>query len=142
MSVEQDKAVVYRYFEEIWNKGNLGVIEEVVAPAVMGHVAGKLVQGRDMLKQRVALGRSVYQDLSFTIEDEIAEGDKVVVRWTHQGRHSGEFMGAAPTGKMVTVTGINIFRLAGGKIEEVWVNSDDLGELQQLGLVPMPQEAR
>jgi predicted ester cyclase len=141
MSVEQNKAVVYRYFEEIWNKGNLAVVDQLIAPNVIGHVAGQQVQGREVLKQRVAMGHSSYTDLSFTIEDEIAEGDKIAVRWSHRGRHTGELMGAAPTGKIVTVTGINIFRLAGGKIEEIWVNSDDLGELQQLGLVPMPQEA-
>jgi steroid delta-isomerase-like uncharacterized protein len=139
MSAEQNKAIVYRYFEEIWNKGNLAAIEELVAANAVGHVAGQLVQGRETLKQRVTLGRSIYSDLSFTIEDEIVNGAKVAVRWTHRGRHTGEFMGAAPTGKLVTVTGINIFRLAAGKIEEIWVNSDDLGEMRQLGLVAMPQ---
>jgi steroid delta-isomerase-like uncharacterized protein len=138
MSTEQNKTVVRRYFEELWNQNNLAVIDQILAPEVEGHVAGKTFRGADALRERTKNLRAIYSDVSFTIEDQIAEGDKVLVRWTFRGKHSGEYMGAQPTGKEVVATGMNLFRLADGKIEELWVESDDLGELQQLGVVTLP----
>jgi predicted ester cyclase len=91
-------------------------------------------------KQRSKGLRSIYSDVTFTMEDQIADGDKVVIRWTFRGKHVGEYMGAKPTGKEVTATGMNLFRLADGKIAEVWVASDDLGELQQLGVITLPNQ--
>lgn len=84
--------------------------------------------------------RSAYPDTHFTVEDQIAEGDKVVTRWTGRGTHQGELMGVAPTGNEVTVRGIEIDRIVGGRIEETWVNYDTSGMMQQLGVVP-PAEA-
>lgn len=136
MSTEQNKTIACRYFEDVWNKGNAAVIDEIIALNVLGHVAGKDFRSLDVLRQRVAALRTIYSDPHFTVEDQIAEGDRVGVRWTLRGTHSGEYMGHPPTGKHMTVTGINIFRIAGGKIAELWVESDDLGELQQLGVVP------
>ena len=82
--------------------------------------------------------RSAFPDMQLTIEDQIAEGDKVVTRWTARGTHQGELMGIPPTGKQATVTGITVGRVANGKFVESWSNFDALGMMQQLGVVPVP----
>jgi predicted ester cyclase len=82
--------------------------------------------------------RTAFPDLQIPIEDVIAEGDRVVTRWTTRGTHQGELMGAAPTGNQLTVTGILIDRVSGGKIEEEWVDYDTLHLMQQIGAVPQP----
>jgi steroid delta-isomerase-like uncharacterized protein len=92
-------------------------------------------------KQLVTMYLAAFPDLHLTIEDQIAEGDKVVIRWTAHGTHKGNFMGIPPTGKEAVVTGITIDRFANGKTVEAWNNSDDLGLLQQLGVVPAPGQA-
>ena len=139
MSTEQNKTVTRRYFEELWNQNDLAVIDEILASEVEGHVAGQTIRGADTFRQRAQTLRTIYSDPHFTVEDQIAEGDKVLVRWTLRGKHTGEYMGAKPTGKEVVSTGMNLFRLADGKIEELWVESDDLGELQQLSVVTLPK---
>ncbi len=140
MLTEQNKTIARRYFEDIWNKGNLAAVDELVAANVVGHVPGTTLHGLETLKQRVSALYAIYAEPHFTVEDQMAEGDKVLTRWTFRGKHTGETMGAAPTGKQVTVTGMNLFRLVGGKIEEAWLNADDLGELQQLGVMPVPAQ--
>jgi steroid delta-isomerase-like uncharacterized protein len=140
MSTTENKTITRRYFEEIWNQKNMAAIEALLAPHAVGHVSNQTFGGREVLPQRVNATYSVYTRPHFTVEDQIAEGDKVLVRWTFQGQHTGEYMGAAATGRQVTVTGLSLFRLAQSKIEELWLNSDDLGELQQLGLAPLLSE--
>jgi predicted ester cyclase len=88
------------------------------------------------MKQGLTRAQAAFSDISITVEDQIAEGDKVVSRWTIRGTHKGEYMGIAPTGKQVTITGISIYRIEKGKIVEDWANSDMLGMLQQLGAIP------
>lgn len=139
MSTQTNRAITRRYFEDLWNRRNLAAADEIVSADVVGYVAGMTIQGRDTLKQRVGVLYRMYSDPQFTVEDQIAEDDRALVRWTLRGVHSGEFMGAPPTGKTVTVSGMNLFRLAEGRIVEIWVNADDLGELQQLGVIPAPQ---
>jgi predicted ester cyclase len=139
MSTEKNKSITRRYFEELWNQNNLAVIDEIMAPEGVGHVAGKTFSGADTFRHRAKNLRAIYSDVSFTIEDQIAESDKVLVRWTFRGKHTGEYMGVQPTGKEVVATGMNLFRLANGRIEEIWVESDDLGEMQQLGIVTLPK---
>jgi len=90
------------------------------------------------IKQFISIYRTAYPDTHFTVEDQVAEGDKVATRWTATGTHRGELMGIAPTGKRVTVTGIAITRVTNGKIVETWNNFDALGQLQQLGVIPVP----
>jgi steroid delta-isomerase-like uncharacterized protein len=136
MSTSENKTIARRYFEDFWNTGNTAVIAELVAADAVGHVPGVTVQGRDALQQRLSALYTMYSEPHFTVEDQIAEGDKVAVRWTFRGRHSGTFMGVAPSGQEVMVTGMNLFRLASGRIAEIWLNGDDLGELQQLGVLP------
>jgi steroid delta-isomerase-like uncharacterized protein len=139
MSVEENKAIARRTFEEIWNQGNLAAIDELYDANQVSHGLGMDVPpGAAGLKQFISLYRTAYPDTHFTIEDQIAEGDKVVTRWSATGTHRGDLMGIAPTGKRVTVTGMTINRIAGGKIVETWNNFDALGQLQQLGVVPMP----
>lgn len=139
MSTDQNKAITRRYFEELWNQNSLAVIDEIIAPGVVGHASGQTFRGADALRQRSRNLRSIYSDVRFDMEDQIAEGDKVLVRWTFRGKHTGEHLGAPPSGKEVTATGMNLFRLANRKIQEVWVESDDLGELQQLGVFTLPK---
>ncbi|MBI4790833.1 MAG: ester cyclase [Chloroflexi bacterium] len=139
MSTEQNKAIARRYIEELWNQNNLAVIDEIIAPDLVGHAGAQTFRGADTLRQRAKNLRAIYSDVRFTLEDQIAEADKALLRWTFRARHTGEYMGAKPTGKEVVATGMNLFRLANGKIAEIWVESDDLGELQQLGIVTLPK---
>jgi steroid delta-isomerase-like uncharacterized protein len=136
MSNQENKAVTRRYFEELWNQANLAAIDELVAADAVGHLPGTTIHSTEALKQRVCMLYDIYTEPNFTVEDQIAEGDKVLTRWTFRGTHSGDFMGASATGRQITATGMNLFRLANGKIAEVWLNADDLGELQQLGVIP------
>jgi steroid delta-isomerase-like uncharacterized protein len=137
MSAEEKKAIVRRLFEELWNQGKLDVADEIFATDYIFHepVAGE-VRGPEGFKQFVSMYRIAFPDLQFRIEDQIAEGDKIVTRWTATGTHKGELMGISPTSVQVTVTGIGIARTDGGKIVEFWDNHDALGMLQQLGVVP------
>jgi steroid delta-isomerase-like uncharacterized protein len=140
MSIEENKAIVSRATEEIFNKNNLAVVDELYATNFVSH--GSDIPGvtpdREGYKQFVTMSRTALPDFHTTIEDMIAEGDKVVQRFTARGTHKGEFMGIPPTGKQVTITGIAIDRIAGGKIVENWVNIDMLGMMVQLGVVPPP----
>ena len=135
--VEENKALVRREIEEVWNQGKLDLIDEIFAADFVCHIAGSPdIQGPEGEKQFASMFRTAFPDIKFTIEDQIAEGDKVVNRWTYTATHKGELMGISPTGVQVTVTGITIGRYAGGKVLEIWVNSDALGLMQQLGVVP------
>jgi steroid delta-isomerase-like uncharacterized protein len=140
LSAEENKAVTRRFLEEIFTAGNLALVEELFAPDYVLHDPSvpQEVRGPEGMKQYVAMYRAAYPDTRFTIEDQIAEGDEVVTRWVGRGTHQGELMGIAPTGRVVTVTGIEIDRIAGGKIEETWVSYDALGMMQQLGVAPSP----
>jgi predicted ester cyclase len=98
------------------------------------------VRGTEGYKQLISTQRIPAPDLTFTVEDQITEGQKVVTRYSASGTHQGEFMGAAPTGNRVTVTGIVVSRIAGGKIEEEWLEWDVLGLMQQLGAIGEPEQ--
>jgi steroid delta-isomerase-like uncharacterized protein len=142
MSVEENKAVVRREFEEIFNhRGNLDAAEEIYAPNYVGHEpAFGDIQGVESAKQFAASYRQAFPDLQSTIEDQVAEGDKVVTRFTSRGTHQGESEDfGPPTGNRIEVTGITFEQFADGKIVEDWTNFDALGLLQQLGLVPEQQ---
>ncbi len=143
MSSEENKAIARRWSEELWSKGELAVADEIVAPNYVRHDPGDpfIVEGSEGVKRLVGGARSLMPDLHITIEDVIAEGDKVVSRYTATGTVTGEFMGRAFTGKETRATAIQIFRIVDGKIVESWANRDDLGLAQQLGLVPAPGQA-
>jgi steroid delta-isomerase-like uncharacterized protein len=135
---EENKTVVRRFLEEIFTAGNLELVDELFAPDYVLHdpVVPDEVSGPEGMKRYVSMYRAAYPDTHFTIEDQIAEGDEVVTRWIGQGTHEGELMGIPPTGKQVTVTGIEVDRVVDGKMQETWVNYDALGMMQQLGVVP------
>jgi predicted ester cyclase len=136
-TIETNKIVARRYLEEFWNGDDPAMIAEIAVADVIGHpMPGQTLQGCDILVQRHVGLRRIYGNPRFVVEDLIAEGDKVLLRWSFTGKHIGPIMGAAPTGKEISVGGMNLFQLAGGKIVEFWVNADDLGELQQVGVVP------
>ncbi len=138
MSSEENKARFRHYFEEIFNKGNLAVTEEAFAPNLVFHspIRPEPMRGPEALKQWVTRLHAGFPDIHITIEDLFAEGDKVMARWTWRGTHQGEFEGLPPTGKQVTARAIEIYRFAGGKVEEVWLELDPMHLLQQLGIMP------
>jgi steroid delta-isomerase-like uncharacterized protein len=138
--LEENKALIRRFVQEAFNQGNLDVADEVYAPRFFSYDPATSEEERrpEDVKQFVNMYRSAFPDGRTTIEDLIAEGDKVAYRWAYRGTHQGELMGIAPTGKEVTITGITIDRISGGRIEEEWNNFDQLGMLQQLGVVPAP----
>lgn len=135
---EHNKAIVRRLVEELWNKSNLSVADELFAPNYEHHDASTLDFGRgpESEKKRATLYRTAFPDIRLTIEDIIAEGETVMTRWSCRGTHKGDLSGIAPTGKQITISGVTIARLANGKMAEGWVNWDALGLMQQLGVVP------
>ena len=135
MSTEENKAIQLR-FQDIWNQGDFSIIEEIFNKDYLNHSVK--VKGFESIRQFVTVYRSAFPDVKFTIEDQVAEGDKVVMRYTITGTHKGEFQGIAPTGKSIQITGMAIHRIANGKIVEIWANWDALGLLQQLGAVSLP----
>ena len=137
MSTEDNKANVRRGFEAV-NQKNLAVFDELLTPDVVFHNASTTMQGLEAYKQFLSMYMTAFPNLHFTIEDMIAEGDTVVARFTTRGTHQGNLMGIPPTGKQVSGTGMFIDRIVNGKAVEQWGNSDTLGLLQQLGIVPAP----
>jgi steroid delta-isomerase-like uncharacterized protein len=137
MSQQHDNQQVIRQaFDEIYNKGNMALVEDVVSNDFVVHLPGDDLHGPSALKQYVLALRGAFPDLHLTIDDQIADGDKVVTRWTATGTHAGTFQGIDPTGKSATLRGVDIDRFEDGKAVECWTTTDDLGLLQQLGVVP------
>jgi steroid delta-isomerase-like uncharacterized protein len=137
MSSEQHKAIVRRTFEEPW-KGNLAVVDELVASDYFGHdpATPEPLRGPEGVKKFISTYRAAFPDMQITVKQQLAEGDLVATRWSGRGTHEGELMGIEPTGKQVTVSGLTISRLEGGKIVEEFQNWDTFGMMQQLGAVP------
>ena len=137
MSTEENKAIVRRIWEEVLNKQNLALVDELIDTNYVYHgPGGQEVKGPEGLKQVFTMYLTAFPDLHFTIEDMVAEGDKVVCRVTLRGTHKGDLMGIAPTGKQVTGTRTVIHRIVGGKEVEGWDCADTLSMLQQMGVVP------
>jgi steroid delta-isomerase-like uncharacterized protein len=141
---EGNKNAVRRLFEEVWNKGNLPLADELFAPTYIHHDASTPDVGRgpEGEKKRATLYRTAFADLRLTVEDIVAEGETVVARWSCRGAHKGDLSGIAPTGKQINITGVSVARFANGKIVEGWVNWDALGLMQQLGVVPEVGKAK
>lgn len=142
MSEEENRTIAQRFGEDIWGKGDQDALEELFAPDFVDHgaIPGQ-PPGHEGHKHQLAVFRSAFPDLRVTNEDVIAEGDKVVLRWTARGTHEGELMDIAPTGKEVTFTGIDVLRIADGKVVERWAEGNDLEVMQQLGVVPSPGQS-
>jgi steroid delta-isomerase-like uncharacterized protein len=136
---EQNKTILRRFYDELFNTGDLSVADEIVALSYVNHNAlpGE-TPGREGLKAFVILLRTAFPDIHFTVEDQVAEGEKVVTRFAVKGTHQAEFAGVPATGKPVAITAINIHRVSGDQIQEGWLNWDGLGLMQQLGVIPTP----
>jgi predicted ester cyclase len=142
MSTEENKQLVLRWREEAYEKKNLNVIDELHAPDYVGHIVGAPgpIRGREALKQLFAAYFAAF-DIHVSSEFLIAEGDMVVVRDTYRLKHKGEFQGIPPTGKELSVTGTDIYRIVDGKFVEQWFEADMLGLMQQLGVPSTPGQA-
>ncbi|MGH7962458.1 MAG: ester cyclase [Candidatus Binatia bacterium] len=132
MTAADNKAVLRRYGEEVWNKGNLALFDELIAPNLVLRFPG-VPETRDDFRAFVPQFRAAFPDLQLTIADLVAEGDLVAVHWTMRGTQRGVFQGIAPTGKAVTMTMTVFYRLRDGQIEQAWGDWDLLGVQQQLG---------
>jgi steroid delta-isomerase-like uncharacterized protein len=138
--VEEENTALVQRWVEAWNKGDVDAVDGLVSDAYVRHDPNfPEVRGSEQEKQFMAMSLSAFPDLRFTLEDLVAEGDKVVARFTMSATHRGELLGIPPTGKQLTLTVMEIFRIAGGRIEEQWVILDALGMMQQLGVIPEPE---
>jgi steroid delta-isomerase-like uncharacterized protein len=140
---DQNKATARRFYEA-WTSGDLDVYDEILAPDARDHDtqnphAGTL--GPEGAKQTTEMYRAAFSDSHFEIDQQLADGDYVVTRWTATGTNDGELMGMPATGKRVTITGITIDRFEDGKVSESWSNWDTLGMMQQLGVIPVAAHA-
>jgi len=132
---DENKAAVRRFWEDLVGTGNSSLANDLLAPGYVVHYAGNPPMDRDGFLEAL---RTAFPDVAVTVEDLLAEGDDVAVRWTWRGTQQGAFLGISPTGKAVTGSGIGLFRLANGQIREDFVQEDTFGLLQQLGAIPAP----
>jgi steroid delta-isomerase-like uncharacterized protein len=143
---EENKALVRRAYEG-FSEGSVDVLDEVFAPDYVAHFPGvEPITGRDAAKELVGAFIDAFPDIKFTIADQIAEGDRVVARWTAQGTHKGEFRGfppmmhgVAPTGRHVSFSATDIYRIADGLIAEEWNSLEQLDVMQQIGAIAVPE---
>jgi steroid delta-isomerase-like uncharacterized protein len=135
MSVEDNKARVRRFYDEVWARGNLDAADELFADDYERHDfrGGEPSPGPEGQKQIAAAFRTAFPDLTWDVDFVIAEGDLVAGRWTAAGTHLGPWAGVVPTGKSMRFSGINVFRFADGRVVELWNHRDDLGLMEQLG---------
>jgi steroid delta-isomerase-like uncharacterized protein len=139
MSAEENKAIVRRFWD-VWEQGNIDLVDEVLASNYVNHTPATPEQptGPEGVKAVVSMFRSAMPDLRVVVEDMIAEGDKVAVRYTLEGTHEGELFGVPPTGQRLSIKSITVERVSDGKIREHWRVTDSLDMMQQLGVVPEP----
>jgi len=137
-TVDENRAIVARYFNEVMNEGDLGVVDEVFAPNFAFRIPTlpEPVRGPDGFRAFVTGLRDAFPDIHFTVEREVAEGNKVACRWTITATHKGTFLGVPPSGNAIADQGIDIFTIGNGKIVEMFVNENDFGLMQQLGAIP------
>lgn len=135
LTPDQMLAMVGRYFGELMSQGNFDVIDEIIAERFSFHIPTlpEPIRGKDGMRGFVTGLRTGFPDIHFTIERQIAEGDKAAARWFIEGTHNGPFLGMPPTGNKIKDQGVDIFVFQGGKIAEIWVNENDLGLMKQLG---------
>ena len=139
MSIEKNKAIVRRFFEELLSTDNFAVADELLSPDFRFYFAGgPVATALERYREFLVARRPVFPDRRFVVEDMIAEGDKVSARFTMHGTHKGELRGIAPSATELTMTGIDMIRLSEGKMVEDRVEVDQLGMMQQLGAVTSP----
>jgi steroid delta-isomerase-like uncharacterized protein len=141
MSAEENKALVSRFVEEFWNEGNMSAADELMAVDAEIHMPTGEVVNPDGFKGFAAMFRGAFPDWHSTLEELIAEGDRVAERWTGRGTHQGELQGIPPTGRRVEAPGSVFYRIVGGKIVEFRGQLDMMGLMQQLGAIPSAQHA-
>jgi steroid delta-isomerase-like uncharacterized protein len=135
---ERNKELVRDLIDEVWNRGEFSVVERRVAADYVGH-SSTTSHGPAAYRQYFETQRVAFPDIHYTIEDEIAEGDKVLARWTARATHTGDFQGLPPTGLSGAVSGMSVFRIERDLIAECWTNLDELGMMRQLGMIPGPR---
>jgi len=141
---EENKRLVKNFFEEVWNNKNLDLLDEVYSPDFVLHAlwqntsAGGAIEAHGIEPAKKVIGGWLagFPDMTVTVDDQVAEGDRVGSRHTSTGTHTETFMGMAPTGKKATITGMTITRIENGKMVEAWTAWDALGMFEQLGLAP------
>jgi steroid delta-isomerase-like uncharacterized protein len=139
---EENKAIVRRFVDEVQSEGNIDTIDELCSPEFVNHSAPPgAPSNREGVKQVTAMFRQAFPDSNFTVEDMVAEGNKVATRKTFHGTHQGEFLGIPPTGQRVSIELIDIVRIAGGKVVEHWSMGDNLRMMQQLGVIREPRQS-
>ena len=136
--LENNKALARRYFDDLWTGGNLAIVDEILAPDIELHGPGMSVHGAESVKQFVFSLRTAFPDLRFTEVEYVAEADRVASSFAMRGTHLGDFRGIPPTGQEIVILGVHFFRVAGGRVSDILVNTDTLGLLQQLGVLPQP----
>jgi steroid delta-isomerase-like uncharacterized protein len=136
-SEQRNKTLVRRFVEESW-KGNLDVVDELIAPHYVGHDPAnpEPVRGPDGVKSFVVTYRMAFPDMQIAVDEQLAQDDLVATRWTSRGTQTGALMGIEPTGKQVTVTGVTISRLADGQLVEEFHSWDTFGLMQQINAIP------
>ena len=142
MSAEENKDTVHRFWG-VWEEGNIDLVDELLAADYINHTPASPDQptGPEGVKGVVAMFRSAMPDLRVVVEDMIAEGDKVAVRYTLEGTHEGELFGVSPTGQRLSIKSITVERVSNGKIRDHWRVTDSLDMMQQLGVIPAPEHA-
>lgn len=142
MSADENKALVRRFLDEFFNQGNWALADELCASNFVNHdPAAPWATDRASMVHNFQVNHAGFPDSHTTAEDIIAEGDKVVKRWTFHGTHQGEWHGIPPTGKQVTLAGFSMYHISDGKIQDIWWGYDTLGLMQQLGVIPTPEQA-
>ncbi len=137
MSGEGRRAVIERWYDEAWHRGNLDVFDELYTPDWAGHFPqGLELRGSDSHKQFGRVFGAAFPDGRYTVEETLVAGDRVVTRYTFRGTHLGPLRGLPATGRPIALTGITIQRIVGRRIAEQWAEYDMLGLLQQLGVSP------
>lgn len=141
MTIEANRAVVTRYYEQVLNAGNVGLLDELAVLDYDEHspFPGQ-PNGLEGLKARASAIIAAFRPV-FTLHEVVGEGETVVVYWTNTGTHQGDFMGIPPSGRTVTISGVDVHRLRGGRLAEHWHVIEELQMLQQLGVLPQPQAA-
>jgi steroid delta-isomerase-like uncharacterized protein len=142
MSEAENRALFERYFDQVANKDNLDLADEIFATDYQHHDPAnpdpRPMIGSQAVKDHLTSLKGAFPDLIFDIDDIVAEGDGIVVRWTARGTNTGDYFGMPATGKPIEITGMNTWVTRDGKAIEGWVNRDDMGLLQQLGVIPTP----
>ena len=146
MSAEQSEAIARRYYAEAHNTHDLGLVDDLVedllAPDFVHHDPFPgTTPDHEGVKQMFALFRTAFPNAEFVIEGVVAGEDGVAVRWTLRGTHEGVWVGILPTGRRFEIPGMHMIRIEGGKIVEEWRSADRLALMQQLGVIPAPQQA-